>query len=333
MRTLSLSNQEISNILKEFPKIELSYETIVHKKVYDADIILTVPEGKKCFAWFTTYNQNNVCFLLETVYNKQIINVSICFTSFKDELAYGTILYGTTFKYDNNICFSTEDIFYFKGQSLEKATFVHKLTILQSLFTNYISQVAISNKFVIFGMPIFAKKNEFNKLLNEIETLPYKIASLQFRYFNNFNNFNNSILVMKYFKPGSQYQSICSNKIKIKQSIFKITPDIQNDIYFLHTYNNGIYEYYDTAYIPDYKTSVLMNNLFRNIKENRNLALLEESDDEDEFENNKMDKFVQLDKSFKMTCIFNNKFKKWVPISIAPKNDKVIQKNQLFPTM
>ena len=73
-----------------------------------------------------------------------------------------------------------------------------------------------------------------------------------------------------------------------------------------------------------------MNKLFRNIKENNNLDLLEESDDESEFENNKVDKFVYLDKSFKMNCIFNNKFKKWVPFSVAQKNDKVIQKNQLF---
>ena len=133
---------------------------------------------------------------------------------------------------------------------------------------------------------------------------------------------------MKYYKPGSQYQINSSSQIK--HAIFKITPDIQNDIYFLHIYNNGKYEYYDIAYIPDYKTSVFMNKLFRNIKENNNLDLLEESDDESEFENNKVDKFVYLDKSFKMNCIFNNKFKKWVPFSVAQKNDKVIQKNQLF---
>ena len=34
--------------------------------------------------------------------------------------------------------------------------------------------------------------------------------------------------------------------------------------------------------IPDYKTSVFMNDLFRTIKENKNLDLLEESDDEED---------------------------------------------------
>ena len=40
-----------------------------------------------------------------------------------------------------------------------------------------------------------------------------------------------------------------------------------------------------------------MNKIFRNIKENDKLDALEESDDEDEFENDKSDKFVYLDKS------------------------------------
>ena len=43
-----------------------------------------------------------------------------------------------------------------------------------------------------------------------------------------------------------------------------------------------ILDYFDIAYIPDYKTSVFMNSLFRNIKENINLDYLEESDDEEE---------------------------------------------------
>ena len=51
-----------------------------------------------------------------------------------------------------------------------------------------------------------------------------------------------------------------------------------------------------------------MNKLFRNIKENNNLDLLEESDDEDEFENEKDDRFVYLDRVFNMLCSYNYKF-------------------------
>ena len=42
-----------------------------------------------------------------------------------------------------------------------------------------------------------------------------------------------------------------------------------------------------------------MNKLFRNIKENINLDSLEEIDEEDEFENIQIDKFVDLNKIIK----------------------------------
>ena len=88
----------------------------------------------------------------------------------------------------------------------------------------------------------------------------------------------------------------------------------------MFAFSDGKEACHDVAFIPDYKTSVLMNKLFRNIKENDNLDALEESDDEDEFEDSRVDKYVYLDRSFKMNCEYNHKFKKWVPISLADQN-------------
>ena len=66
-----------------------------------------------------------------------------------------------------------------------------------------------------------------------------------------------------------------------------------------------------------------MNKLFRNIKENDNLDKLEESDDEEEFENESKNRFVFLDKEYNMICLYNNKFKKWYPIKLALKNQQL----------
>ena len=101
--------------------------------------------------------------------------------------------------------------------------------------------------------------------------------------------------------------------------VFFIKPDLQNDIYYLYQTSTTNFDVIskEIAHIPDYKTSVLMNKLFRNIKENSNLDSLEESDEEEEFENIQIDKFVDLNKIIKMRCIFNYKFKKWVPVSIV----------------
>ena len=57
-----------------------------------------------------------------------------------------------------------------------------------------------------------------------------------------------------------------------------------------------------------------MNNLFRTIKENKNLDLLEMSDDEEEFQNIEEDKYVNTNKVIYMKCIFNRKFKRWIPV-------------------
>jgi hypothetical protein len=101
---------------------------------------------------------------------------------------------------------------------------------------------------------------------------------------------------------------------RVKESTFTVKPDLQNDIY--HLYEDGD-KYHAVALIPDYNTSVMMNKLFRNIKENTNLDALEESDDEDEFEDERDDRFVFLDKSYKMVCAYNHKFKKWTPVRLV----------------
>ena len=97
-----------------------------------------------------------------------------------------------------------------------------------------------------------------------------------------------------------------------KEAVFIVKPEIQNDIYSLYYEDDT---FFTTAYIPDYATSVMMNKLFRVIKENNNLDALEESDDEEEFQDEKPDRFVHLNKSYKMVCAFNYKFKKWYPVS------------------
>jgi len=116
-----------------------------------------------------------------------------------------------------------------------------------------------------------------------------------------------------YSQPRPQY----STNTNTNTRVFYIKPDIQNDIYYLSSLANSSIISNNIAHIPDYKTSVLMNKLFRNIKENRNLDALEESDDEEEFENIQIDKFVDLNKVLKMRCNFNYKFQAWVPIQVV----------------
>jgi len=315
------SKEEINKILKNFPKFELCYEKITHKKVLDSSAILAIPEGNKYFAWFTHYNNDNVCFLLEINESRQIIDIKKITSSFTDNVSLGTIFYGTIIKNKPNY-FCVEDIYYYAGKSFYNYSYYSKLQKLKDIFKHEISQIALTNNFTIFGLPLIS--NNLQSIVKNIQLLPYNISEIKFRFFE--NDKSKKILYMKYFKPGSQQKTYNLPK----RAIFKIIPDIEPDIYHLFIYNNGIEEYYDIAFIPDYKTSVMMNKLFRNIKENENLDAIEESDDEEDFEDNREDKYVYLDRHFKMNCEFNSKFKRWVPVSLARDNDKITTYNMII---
>jgi hypothetical protein len=108
------------------------------------------------------------------------------------------------------------------------------------------------------------------------------------------------------------------------QAIFIVRPNIQNDIYELFvrssssksTDSHGGIVFHNFAHIPNYKTSVLMNEYFRKIAENKRLDALEESDDESDFENTDVDRFVSLDKEYMFVCRFHKRFCRWVPIQM-----------------
>lgn len=300
------------NVLNHFPKFELSYEIMTHKKVHNADILLAIPEGIKYYSWFTNYNGESVCFLLELNNKNAITNIKQINVSFDESLSLslGTIFYGTCFKYNGVNCFCIEDVYYYKGKNNIYVSYLKKLELLRIVLKDELSQTILNNTFTVFGLPLI--HTDLNQLLKEIQLLPYKVSKIKHRFFE--KQYLRKIMTMNYFKPGNKSEDRNNDKKQIKKAIFNITADIEPDIYNLFSEKD---EYVDVAFIPDYKTSVMMNKLFRNIKENDNLDALEESDDEEEFEDDRKDKYVYLDKTYKMNCEYNHKFKKWVPVSLV----------------
>lgn len=314
-----LNPEETNDVLLNFPSIELSYEKMAHKKVYNSNIILAIPEGEKHFAWFTKYYNKPVCFLMK-INNKKITEISKCNVKYNYDLSYGngTIIYGTIFNYESHSCFCIEDLCFYGNKNVYFTRFDEKINVLQSMLTHKIYQNNVNankeaNRSLLFGLPIM--ENNFYTLLKNIQQLPYSIKNLQFRFFQP----NTDIFNMKYFKPNANKVINNTNHLnkEINRKIFKVTPDVQNDIYHLYKEENGKDVYVDVAFIPNFDSSKQMNKLFRNIKENENLDALEESDDEDEFQSEREDKFVYLERSFKMVCSFHHKFGKWVPLKVV----------------
>jgi len=307
-----LNNSDQIKIMRRFPKFELSYEKYIHKKVYTKDdVFVSVPFGVKYYAWFTYFNNDNVCFICELNNDRKIKSLVARTCCFSDTLSHGTIVYGTIV---NNRFFVIENIYYMEGNPVINKKYIDKLEMINELFISKIKQVSFVNNDIIFTTPII--NSNCNELIKQIETLPYKIYAIKFINLYN-NRYPHNIFIHKLDK-------------KDYFANFKIKPTIKNDIYETYYYDRGEFKKHNVAYIPSYVCSVMMNRLFRTIKENERLDSLEESDDEDEFENVNDDKFVDLNKSYIMKCKFHLKFHKWVPIEVVKHSEKLVTYNDLW---
>ena len=308
---MKLSYEDKGQLLKRLPNLKLPYENI-HKKVL-SELYYIIPKGKKHLVWFTYIKDRKVCVFIEINRGskKSIKNLFVVPQTFNKSIVLGTVFYGTLIEAKEKKFFSIESIHFYKGKNIEDRNELFKLNLIKDILSNEIKQIIIGRNGVGFGLPVIT--SSFEESISAANLLPYSIYSIQNRNLNsNTNNFN-STLYKNYEFDDTKY-------------IFSIQPDIQNDIYHLYVGNNNNLEKYDIAYIPDYKTSTMMNKIFRNIKENDNLDALEESDDEEEFENMNDDKFVDLEKCVKMECIFSKKFNKYVPIKVVH-NGVVTQKH------
>ena len=147
-----LKEEEQQRILSELPNIKLSYENIIHKKVY-SDFVLAIPEGKKCFAWFTNNINGNVCYILELGENKQIFDIKIVNCCFNSCLSYGTVFYGTLFNYLDNDFPDSEDL-YGTSKALGEIRGMPNGLTLRTSFIGY----EIKNKKGFFEWIINSKK-------------------------------------------------------------------------------------------------------------------------------------------------------------------------------
>jgi len=375
-----LNPNQVADIMRRFPTFELSYETVSHKKVSsEYDVCLAIPYGKKAFLWFTFFQDNDVCFLMELGREKKVSRVSILETYGTNRLALGTLFYAVggcrppTTPCSSNVgvddlnlspTHSTliiEDILYWQGVSLAKLPFCEKLGFLDSFFQNPEFAPIINNPKMPIRLPVMWTTNTNGQDNNNGQDntipekwsnrIPYTIHHLQYRSLvkllphiniqmtkSIISNANGPVVkdlgngpttntattnintVDIYIPPPLPKYDFTKPQYKMP-TIFEVKADLQNDIYHLYAYGQSSQKvYYGLANIPNYKTSVFMNGLFRNIKENRNLDSLEESDDEEDFQDMRIDKFVNLEKTMTMECAFNNKFKRWIPVRVIPAN-------------
>ena len=318
----------------------------------ESELFFIIPKGKKYLVWF---KNNECYFLELDAQRKivSITKKNVSHTFPDNTILYGTHFYIRQQQISNgkngNIVyyFTIENIHYYNGLHLDATNVFDKFKKIDDFFKQQLDSKNQHNV-VEIGLPHISsslkgasdikpfyssfciQKKDCKNTSNEYENVFYfnsvfncastaapsapvapapsaPVAPSSFTPNKNNMNNNNSV------KINNNYNNNNNRKYKI----FIVRADLQNDVYHISNPDNDANAISNEliASIPDYKTSVMMNSLFRNIKENNSLDALEESDDEDEFENINIDKFVDLSKKIKMKCIYNYKFKKWTPIA------------------
>ena len=321
-----ISYQQIKPILNRYPNnyiknLNIFNSSSNNKCLFnpDAKYYILKPKGKRAYIWFT-YIQKNIIPIIIFMNNRKLDDNSNEFyefpIQFDPHLCYNNIvLYGYYF---TNICnkntshyFIIENVYNYNihNDIILKNDYNYCYNYKLQLFSKIMNKIKPYNNYFI-KLPIILDNND--DLFKLIYNLDYNIFSINVYSTNKY--LGNYIINNSY-----------NNKIT---ATFKITSCINEDLYNLFIINNNIEQFYDLALIDSYKTSKFMNKLFRKIKENHNLDLLEESDTEEEFENINKDKYIYLDKTYLIECEYNSKFKKWIPKKLS--NNKIINFNTLI---
>lgn len=321
---------------------DFSYERRVYSKnqvpdIYD--IVVAIPLARKCALWFTFSGRDYVCILLDKRSRDNMYDIRgiVSIESSDYEIYFGTIVYGCYYEHrvQGNTTmpyFVFEDMPLYKGQTTRAEWYRHRLTMFRE------SVDSISHTYLPLKLPVMWNRTS----VRDGPEMPppcnifYRVHHYQYRALAA------SVPAMM-IPPGSMAVEDAPSSAQLQRQpqpqtaehvykaylekpyyremnqthrtgVFFVTAALQNDVYYIENPKTNTKGQYEVAFVPDFNTSKMLNALFRNIKENKNLDAMEESDEEDEFQDTRVDRFVNLGKRIKMECIWNAKFRKWVPL-------------------
>jgi hypothetical protein len=194
---------------------------------------------------------------------------------------------------------------------------------------------------VLFGVAVkYGTYAEALKASNTPSIIPYSVYAIQGRFRNQTDNkYYQNCQSQSQSQNQTQSQSQNQNQVQAKgqvpskqplaqsqtqnytqpsTKIFMVQPEARVDMYTLRCPVTNEVES-EPAHVGDYKTSALLNSIFRNVKENASLDTAEESDDEDAFQNSQelqLAGYITCSRERAMVCSYNYKFKRWVPLHL-----------------
>lgn len=295
----------------EMPRIYVPYDTVIHKKIH-TEFMTAIPKGERCIIWIDHANKYHVMHLN----GSNVIKTTTHTYTQNQHVVNNVALYGILLTISNKQFVCITDAIYYNNKSqmeslaTDRIAYIHHLTRSGLFHTNNVSK---SNP--VFSVAIISLN--FKELVTEASSLPYPIEYIRF-------SCKNRSSYLKYFRPKNTLASNGNtNTSRIPNNTsrtFRVKAEIAPDTYTLYhpnSHSNDGLTQNNVACIQTYEKSVWMNSLFRTIRENTNLDLLEESDDESDFENTSEYKHISNTSGILMKCTFNDRFKKWMPIEVV----------------
>jgi hypothetical protein len=337
--------------------MKISYEINTYKKV-SASGFYIIPRGKKCIVWLTVYKsaQEAIFFDVDPRDHSKIKFVSIRAIHpsqqfhFNDFQGSGTVLYGTLFTHgpDQQQFFAVENIHVYENACVDHLNVVQKDELLYTLFSKSGPSPSTHARVhaqtqVMFGVAVkCGTYAEALKVANTPSIIPYSVYAIQGRFHTQTDN--------KYYqncqsqtggsehtlKPqggdkrplqplltvGSEHPLPTTFAQQVRTKLFMVSPQHLVDMYTLRCPITNVVEP-EPAHVGDYKTSVLLNSIFRTVRENASLDAAEESEDEEVFQASQqmhIEGYISSSSPPEraMICTYNYKFKRWVPLRLGP---------------
>lgn len=326
----------------------------------DYDIGIAVPYGQKAFVWFTFFENQQVCCVCELTRNQVVgERVYFAHCPFPKDFALGTIISGIFVEKPESDTttpkvFLMDDIYSFKGYQInanfQPSCFGMKIKHMAEFCKEIDQHMNVTLTQIHFCIPMMWKFDSSIHRQDQVpENIPYDIKHLQYMSSRkvlplmnviihkkpvwnpniiadqeNIQQTKSKVWTREHSSPPMPTWRLCFNRqIYFQPCHFWVEADLDFDVYHLYAktskphQNKVLYQY---AFVPDMATSKMLNGIFRHMKEDLNLDAIEESDSEEDFENVLESRFVNLHKTVLMECVFDKKFKKWIPTKVADKN-------------
>ena len=292
------------------PPFELCYAMDRHRKVVP-DAFVVAPRGDRTLIYFCSEEGEDACYMFKLNRHGRPGRGRRLLACFSSDLCAGTLLYGVTQQDDKR--FICEDVLWTRGERVDRIPLARKIAVWEDLFERGLGR-APSALYLDIALPVWTEDRA--EAEREAAASAYPCRGV-FGYAARLPGLRPLALPGRAGPTGGG-AAVASGAGRRTVAVLIAEALEPADTYDLFGQGELGPERVGRACIPSLKASVMMNAFLRKIKENSNLDLLEESDEEAEFEDVDADRHLHVGRRVIVRCAYNSRHRGWEPQEAAP---------------